>query len=328
MSESDANSPVKKNLIPAKKPAWLHWTIRIGRVVVVWYLFTILFTWWAADILTYPAPAPSYDHLEGQVQFPSGDGTPLIGVWLPAEKPKATILFSHGNGEDLGLILPFLNQLRDLGVNVFSYDYRGYGRSGGKAHEAGLYLDAEAAYDFVTKEKQIAPDRLFVFGRSLGSGSATYLASTRPVAGLITEGAFTSTFRVVLPHVPLPNDQFKNKSRMRMVTAPVLLIHAQQDQVIPFSHGQELADLLGKRTTAFLETLWVPGAGHNDIVPIAGETYFTTINNFINRVLSYQPKTQAKISGATIVASDSTTNFGVSIPSLPHVIFSFGTAPE
>ncbi|GAB4244707.1 MAG: hypothetical protein OHK005_09750 [Candidatus Methylacidiphilales bacterium] len=265
---------------PPRKPAWLHWSIRLGRILGLWYLFTVLFTWLVADTLTFPIPPTSYQTVPGQMEFQAEDGTPLIGCWLPQEQSNApTILFFHGNGEDLGHLQPFLRSLQGLGVNLFAYDYRGYGRSGGQPTERGLYRDAEAAYRLVTETLGIAANNLFLFGRSLGSGSACYLAAQHSVAGLILDSPFTSTFRVVLPFPPLPNDQFPNLRRLRHIRAPILLIHGTRDEVVPFSHGERLA----RAAQSPVETFWIEGAGHNNLVASAGQGYWDRIRDFINR---------------------------------------------
>lgn len=271
---------IRSLLHPPAHPLWLHWSIRLGRILVLWYLLAILLTSFLADTLTYPIPPPSYQTIPGQVNFPSTDGTPLVGSWLPPPEPTApVILLAHGNGEDLGRIQPFIHSLHRLGFGVFAYDYRGYGQSGGRPTEHGLYRDAEAAYGLVTGPLGIAPDRLFLFGRSLGSGSVTYLAARHPAAGLILDSPFTSTFQVLIPFPPFPNDQFPNLRRLPQVAAPILLIHGTRDEVVPFRHSQRLA----RAARSPVETFWVEGAGHNNLVALAGPGYWERIRDFINR---------------------------------------------
>ena len=118
----------------------------------------------------------------------------ISAVYLPNVSARYTLLFSHGNAEDLGDDLPMLNELRRAGFALFAYDYRGYGTSQGVSSEKSLYEDVDAAYEYVTRTLHVSRDRIISFGRSLGCAAAIHLAATRSVAGLIVEAPFLSTF--------------------------------------------------------------------------------------------------------------------------------------
>src|SRR3989475_3578161 len=134
----------------------------------------------------------------------------ISAVSLPNVSARYTLLFSHGNAEDLGDDLPMLNELRRAGFAVFAYDYRGYGTSQGVSSEKSVYEDVDAAYEYLTRTLLASPDRIISFGRSLGCAAAIHLAATRSVAGLIVEAPFLSAFRV-LTHVRLlPWEKFDN----------------------------------------------------------------------------------------------------------------------
>ena len=209
------------------------------------------------------------------------DTEQISALYLPNPKAMLTVLYIHGNAEDMGDIRPRLEQLQQSGLSVFAYDYRGYGTSDGQPSEQNAYQDAKQAYDYLTQELGVTPQRLLVQGRSLGGGSAVYLASHYPVAGVILESTFTSAFRVVVPIPILPFDKFTSLNRLKRVKAPVLVMHGDQDQVIPFDHGRRLyAAASGPK-----QSLWVAGANHNNFLQIAGEQYFQALQTFQQLVL-------------------------------------------
>lgn len=205
----------------------------------------------------------------------SGDHT-ITAVHVPNAEARYTLLFSHGNAEDLGDNAPFFAALRDAGFGVFAYDYRGYGTSEGRPSERGVHQDVEAAYEFLTRELKVPPERIISFGRSVGSAAAIHVASRRPVAALIAESPFISAFRVMTRLPLLPWDKFDNARAMRQVRVPVLVIHGRRDRVIPFSHGERIYELAAGPK----ERYWIDEAGHNDVLFVAGAEYFRTIVAF------------------------------------------------
>ena len=136
-----------------------------------------------------------------------------------------------------------------------------------KASEENCYADIEAAFDYLLKEKNITPEQIVLYGRSLGSGPSCYLAektaqSGRPVAGLILHSPFTSVYRVVLDFgVTMPGDQFPNIDRIPQIQCPVMIIHGDKDDVVPVEHGKALHEALPSNLRA--EPLFVKGMGHN-----------------------------------------------------------------
>ena len=126
------------------------------------------------------------------VQLHAADGTRLYAWFVPASASRGTLLFSHGNAGNIGHRLDSIRQFHSLGLDVLIYDYRGFGESEGKPTEAGTYLDAKAAWDYLLLEREIAPRQIVIFGRSLGAAVAAELASQHPSAGVILESAFTS----------------------------------------------------------------------------------------------------------------------------------------
>jgi len=209
------------------------------------------------------------------IKLQSGDHR-ITALYVPNPEAAYTILFSHGNAEDLGNNIEFFELLRDAGFAVFAYDYRGYGTSEGRPSERGVYRDVEAAYDYLTRQLGVPPSRIISHGRSVGTGAAIHIAARRPVGGLIAESPFLSAFRV-LTRVPLlPFDKFRNNRLMLRVKAPVLVIHGQRDQVIPFSHGQRIYELADPPK----QHLWIPNAGHNDVLIAATDEYLYALKSF------------------------------------------------
>ncbi len=209
-------------------------------------------------------------------------GERISAVYLPNPDAQFTILFSHGNAEDLGDSLTFLQMYRDAGLAVLAYDYRGYGTSTGRPTENGVYDDAASAYEYLTTQLKVPPDRVISMGRSVGCGPAIQLAATHRTAGLIAEAPFMSAFRV-LTRVPLlPWDKFNNLREIRKVHVPVLIIHGRNDEVVPFWHGQRVFRAANE-PKAFVA---VDGAGHNDVLFVAGKRYFDSIKAFAGSLMA------------------------------------------
>ena len=200
----------------------------------------------------------------------------ITGLYLPNSAARYTLLFSHGNAEDLGADLPLLDIYRRAGFAVFAYDFRGYGTSEGRASEPGVYADAEAAYDALVSRIKVPPNQIISMGRSLGCAAAIHLATTHPVAGLIVEAPFLTAFRVLTHIQLLPWDKFNNASKIRRVKVPVLVIQGDADEVVPFQHGQRIFELANEPK----QKLWIHGAHHNDVLLTATQKYLDTLTQF------------------------------------------------
>ena len=185
------------------------------------------------------------------VFFTTSDGVRLHAWWAPPPAVQApgtalTILYFHGNAGNLTNRIENIAFLRQLPANVLAVDYRGYGKSEGRPTEAGVYLDAQAAYDYLFHERGVVPDHLVVLGQSLGVAVAVDLASKRPVAGLILEGGFPSAGRVVQRTMGLPGlrfvirSKFDSAAKLKEISVPVLVAHCTRDPVLPYALGEEL----------------------------------------------------------------------------------------
>lgn len=222
------------------------------------------------------------------VTFETEDGEVLHGWWLPVEPERGALLFFHGNAGNIAGRLESAAQFLDLGLSVLIFDYRGYGQSTGAPSEEGLYRDAEAAWRYLTQERDRAPQRVVLFGRSLGSGPVTWLAARRQAGALILESAFTSVPDVAarqFPLVPvrwLARTQFDNRRRIPHVEVPLLVIHSPDDAVIPFVHGRRLYEA-ARSPKSFLRLT----GGHNDGFLVSAPQYHQGLDAFLTRHLRW-----------------------------------------
>lgn len=241
------------------------------------YTGLILYAFLAADSMIFPAPPASYQDSEEIFKLKTSDGETISAYLLEAADSENVVLFSHGNGEDIESVRPLLLQFQEKGLSVMTYDYPGYGTSSGRPSEEGVYASAEAAFLYLVEDRGYAPGSITLYGRSLGSGPSCWLAKRYPVAGLILDGAFSSTFRVLTRVKLLPFDKFDNLAILPNIKCPVLLIHGKRDTVVPFDHALANEKILATPP----ETLWIEGANHNNLVESAGERYWDTVLGFI-----------------------------------------------
>ena len=217
------------------------------------------------------------------VALTAEDGVRLDALFLPAKDSRVTVLFTHGNAGNLSHRLDRTIFLQGrLGADVLLFDYRGYGRSEGSPDEEGTYRDARAAYRWLTEERKIPPDRLVLFGESLGSAVALDLALSRPCRALVLEAPFTSVpdmARVVLPFFPrsFVRTQYDNLGKIPRLRVPLLVLHGERDEVVPFAQGRRLFEAAPEPKRFFP----VPGAGHNDAYLVGGDAYWRAVADFL-----------------------------------------------
>jgi fermentation-respiration switch protein FrsA (DUF1100 family) len=238
------------------------------------YIGLFLFAIFLSESMIFLPHPSSYRDSAEVLKIKTANGNRISAVYLPDPAAKFTLLVSHGNAEDIGDDRPWLEELRRAGFSVFAYDYEGYGASEGKATEKAAYQDEAAAYEYLAVDLGTPPDRIIIFGRSVGSGPATYIAARRPAAGLVLESPFVSAFRV-LTRVPLlPFDRFPNYRDIRHVHCPVLVMHSHGDTVIGFWHGQKMFELANPPKHSF----WAENADHNNMQTAPG--YMEAIRRF------------------------------------------------
>jgi len=221
-----------------------------------------------------------------EVWFQAEDGPRLFGWYVEARGAGAVLLWCHGNAGNIIHRLENLVELYRLGLSVFIFDYRGYGRSSGTPSEEGLYADALAAYLYVTERRRVAPQRLVLFGRSLGAAVAGDVASRRPAAGLILESPFPSVEAVArhyyggLPLHWLLGARFNLTDRLKRVSLPLLVVHGDRDSVIPIELGKQVFAAANEPKSFYS----VSGADHNDLYQVGGNAYFQRLRQFVQDV--------------------------------------------
>jgi fermentation-respiration switch protein FrsA (DUF1100 family) len=216
--------------------------------------------------------------------FRASDGVRLHGWWCgPRQGPaEAVLLLFHGNAGNLAWRYDRLRKLVTLPAQVLIVDYRGYGRSEGTPSEEGLYRDAQAAWDHLTRARGLAPGRIVVFGKSLGGAPAVDLAARVQPAGLIVQSSFTSIPDMagyVLPFLPrrLIRTQMDSLAKIPRVRCPKLFVHSPADEVVPYALGRRLFEAAGE-PKRFHE---VPGAAHNETSLVGGEAYLAALRDFV-----------------------------------------------
>ena len=211
------------------------------------------------------------------------DNVRLHGWFVPHPESRKTLLVFHGNAGNVGHRVPWIRMLHEAEGHVLMIDYRGYGKSQGQPFEEGLYRDARAAYGWWMRERSGLGENLVLFGESIGGSVAVDLASRVPVTGLILQSPFTTAWdmaKTILPIgllQPVAGIHFDSASKIAGIHCPKLIIHGDQDEIVPFHLGKKLYDL-AQPPKRFYE---VRGAGHNDLPWVAGKDYVAHLRDFL-----------------------------------------------
>ena len=265
---------------------WIVGGLLAGYGVILLLMYTA-----QSRLIYFPASSISYTPgdigMEYEpVTFSTGDSVQLHGWYVPTPQARGTILFQHGNAGNISGRLETIRLLHGLGMNLFIYDYRGYGLSEGSPSEEGTYRDAMAAWNYLTQERAIPADRIVIMGRSLGGAVAAWLARQVKPAGVILESTFTSVPDLgseVYPMFPvrwLSKFEYDSKSAVAEIEAPLLIAHSRDDDLIPYSHGRKLFALAGE-PKSFLEM----EGSHNEAFYQTGERYRKRLDEFLGNVL-------------------------------------------
>ncbi len=224
---------------------------------------------------------PPFSPVE-DVRLTLPDGVTVHAWWCPREGTDGALLYCHGNAGNLshrGRVLQELQRLLDVSVMIF--DYPGYGKSQGRPTESGCYAAADAAYDWLTQK--VRPERILVYGSSLGGGVAVDLASRRQHRALVLDKTFTSMPDVaqqIYPWLPvrwLMHNRFDNLAKIGKCHRPVFIGHGTADDLIPFLLGERLFAAANEPKRFFR----MEGCGHNDPVP---RQYFDALRDFLHEV--------------------------------------------
>ncbi len=212
-----------------------------------------------------PSPPPGVE----QRWLTTDDGVRLHAWYAEAPRAVATLVWSHGNGGNIAGRAEVLLALRDRGLNVLAYDYRGYGKSAGHPTEAGCYCDARAAHDD-TRARGVDPASIVCFGESLGGAVSIHLACERPSAGVAVVSTFTTLADVARTHygavAALARGRFDSLSRVRLLQVPVFVAHGDEDEIVPFTLGETVYQAAPEPKRFFRAR----GARHNDVFAAPG----------------------------------------------------------
>ncbi|MBZ0255918.1 alpha/beta hydrolase [bacterium] len=234
---------------------------------------------WSPVRVIADTPAVVPLHYE-DVWFEASDGVRLHGWYYPNPGARASLLFCHGQGGNVSWVMFRAKDYLSLGLNVLTFDYRGYGKSGGIPSENGTYLDAQAAFDWLKAQTPGLP--IIAHGWSLGSAIATHLAANAPVDGLINENGFTSIPEIITHHYPyvparlILRTRYNALNDIRNVTAPTLVIGAPDDCVLPYVHSQRLYEAANEPKEFFSIR-----AGH-DIHAVSRKEYIGRVKAFLD----------------------------------------------
>ncbi len=261
-------------------------------LVTTWVLLSLLIYFYQPKLIYFPhkevEATPKLISLDyEELTLTTSDGVELNTWWIPNPNARATLLFFHGNAGNISHRLDSIELFYKLGLSILIIDYRGYGKSSGTPSEHGTYIDAETAWTYLTNNKNISPDKIIIFGRSLGGAVAIWLAEKYSSAALIVESGFTSIADIgkhYYPYLPtslLARIKYPSKNRMSKINSPVLIIHSPNDEIIPYEHGQQLFKAANKPKT-FLDI----SGGHNDGFITSGDKYINGIDHFITNILN------------------------------------------
>ena len=219
-----------------------------------------------------------------EVTLTTSDNVKLHGWFVPGEDGKPVVLFFHGNAGNISHRLDNIRLLHKLGMAVFIFDYRGFGKSQGTPSEKGLTRDAIAALNWL-KSRDWSDDQIVYFGRSLGAGVAVNLAEKHPPAKLILETPFTSVRAMGRYHYPILNitlgwmlrDQFDNLEKINQIDVPLLIFQGDRDSIVPESMARALFAEASEPKNFHL----IKGAGHNDTYERGGNEYWEVWRRFL-----------------------------------------------
>jgi len=278
--------------------------LRILLGLIIAYAVLVLLAWLFQERMAFPAPsgglpdAAELKRLGGErIELVMKSGTRLAGVYLPprpahppggqavgrsAGQKNGGLLWFYGNGENVGAIWDIVVEWQPPGVAVLVVDYPGYGASGGRTTEPGLYEAADLAYQTLAGRADVDPARIFAYGRSLGSVVATHTASAHQVAGLVLESPFTNAWELSGQHYGLfPRFilrlRLDNLGTIARVRCPVLVFHGTADRLVPPRMGEAVA----RAVPGPVELVWIEGAGHNTTYEVGGHHYRDKLWDFV-----------------------------------------------
>jgi fermentation-respiration switch protein FrsA (DUF1100 family) len=262
----------------------------IALACLIFYAGMLLLVYFLQDRLLY-FPFKEMETTPAVIRLPfeevninTTDGEQITAWWIPAEKERAVLLFCHGNAGNISHRLDSIDIFNRLGLSVLIFDYRGYGTSTGRPSEDGTYHDAEAAWRYLVDVQKKKPEKIILFGESLGGAVAAEIASRYKAGGLILMSSFTSIPELagrLYPFLPvklLSKFHYATIEKIANITAPKLIIHSPDDEIIPFVMGRALYE----KAAGPKQFLQIQG-GHNEGFLVSGNLYVQGLDAFISK---------------------------------------------
>lgn len=272
---------MKKILVPSATIATIYLGLGIG--LKLWQTRLIFFP--PSEITRTPKDIG----INYQEVWIPVNGQKINAWWIPSRQAdRPVVLYLHGNGSNLSDLVEEIQTFHQMNLAVLAIDYRGYGASPGNfPTEMSVYEDALAAWYYLTRDRQIAEEKIFLYGHSLGGAIAIDLAGRFPlVGGAIIEGSFTSIEEMIDYRIPVPiypkglllTQRFDSINKIRSIRVSLLFIHGELDRVVPAFMSRKLYEASGSSRRSLLI---VPNAGHDNLGQKGGEVYRQAILTFI-----------------------------------------------
>mmetsp|Transcript_22939 Transcript_22939/g.48745 ORF Transcript_22939/g.48745 Transcript_22939/m.48745 type:complete len:259 (+) Transcript_22939:134-910(+) len=234
----------------------------------------------AVTKIVFQPPEPTYSKDPNLIWLNTSEHEVIPAFFIDRDA-KFTLLFSHGNAEDLGMIIQYFREVSHiLEVNIFAYEYTGYGMSTGEAHEQAIYADIEAAFKYLRDIIGIPWQEVVLYGRSIGSGPSVHLAAKTAVRAMVLQSPLASIYRVALnTRFTLPGDMFPNVDRIGKVLCPTYIVHGTKDEILPPEHAEAL--VRNCREGVAYPPYIVENGGHNNLEIVARQPFYDNFSKFL-----------------------------------------------
>jgi len=261
---------------------WILLSIAVGYLLLVVMMYFL-----QSQMIYYPQKSITYIPEDvglsfEDVTFITEDDVNLHGWFIPNDS-NTTVLYFHGNAGNISGRLQTIQLLHNFGLNVFIFDYRGYGKSEGRPSEQGTYKDAQAAWNYLVRVREIENDNIVVMGRSLGGAVTSWLAVQKKPVATILESTFTSAADLgadLYPWLPVRSIikyDYNTLENIKQIEHPIFMAHSKEDEIIPYQHGKTLFEASNEPKT-FVELRGSHGSGFWE----TGEKYRTALQGFLN----------------------------------------------
>lgn len=244
-------------------------------IVVLGAILIVLGIIFVDSLIYYP---PVWNGDSSQITLIGAESQKIAIIFFePPADDAFTIIYSHGNAEDISDMSRYISEARANGYGIAVYDYSGYGLSDGNPSSKALENNIETVYNYLVKERGIKSEKIIAAAFSVGGGAACHLASKYRLAALVLEAPFASAFQAVVPFGGLPGDRLENDRKISSVKCPVLIFHGSNDSVIPIRNSEKLYRLANEPKTLVI----ADGANHNDLHYMLGNNYFSALSRII-----------------------------------------------